>query len=81
MKEREVELNKLKDEIGSLRKDTGEATEEKKTWATKYEALERNFKQVRLRASETDLGHRWIFTLCSHFVINGSGGGAFSHRR
>lgn len=46
-KEREVELNNLKDEMLALRKNTGEATDQKNTWATKYEALERNFKQVR----------------------------------
>lgn len=36
----------MKDEMLSLRKNTGEATDQKNTWATKYEALERNFKQV-----------------------------------
>lgn len=41
-----MELDKLKDEILALRKNTGEATDQKNTWATKYEALERNFKQV-----------------------------------
>lgn len=41
-----MELNKLKEEIAASRKNTGEATEEKKTWTIKYEALERNFKQV-----------------------------------
>lgn len=46
MKERELELNNLKDEMSALRKNTGEATDQKNTWATKYEALERNFKQV-----------------------------------
>lgn len=46
MKEREVELTTIKDEMLALRKNTGEATDQKNTWATKYEALERNFKQV-----------------------------------
>ena len=41
-----MELNNLKDEMSALRKNTGEATDQKNTWATKYEALERNFKQV-----------------------------------
>lgn len=41
-----MELNKLKEEMLALRKNTGEATDQKNTWATKYEALERNFKQV-----------------------------------
>lgn len=50
MKEREVELNNLKDEMSALRKNTGEATDQKNTWATKYEALERNFKQVSIRS-------------------------------
>lgn len=48
-KEREVELNKLKDDFLTVKKNTGEATDEKNTWATKYEALERNFKQVNER--------------------------------
>lgn len=47
MQEREAELNMLKGEIAALRKNTGEAKDEKNTWATKYDALERNFKQVR----------------------------------
>lgn len=37
----------LKGEIAALRKNTGEAKDEKNSWATKYDALERNFKQVR----------------------------------
>lgn len=41
-----MELNKLTDEMSALKKNTGEATDQKNTWATKYEALERNFKQV-----------------------------------
>lgn len=47
-KEREVELNKQRDDMVALKKNTGEATDQKNTWATKYEALERNFKQVSL---------------------------------
>lgn len=47
IQEREAELNVLKCEIAALRKNTGEAKDEKNTWATKYDALERNFKQVR----------------------------------
>lgn len=47
IQEREAELNVLKGEIAALRKNTGEAKDEKNTWATKYDALERNFKQVR----------------------------------
>lgn len=51
-----MDLNKLKDEMLSLRKNTGEATDQKNTWATKYEALERNFKQVSMRSC---LSHAW----------------------
>lgn len=47
IQEREAELNVLKGEIAALRKNTGEAKNEKNTWTTKYDALERNFKQVR----------------------------------
>lgn len=46
-----MELNTLKDEMLALRKNTGEATDQKNTWATKYEALEHNFKQVGKRSS------------------------------
>lgn len=46
IKERETEVNQLKEKIVALRKNTGEATDQKNTWSTKYEALERNFKQV-----------------------------------
>ncbi|CAB1119443.1 unnamed protein product [Ectocarpus sp. CCAP 1310/34] len=48
--EREVELSKQRDDMVALKKNTGEATDQKKTWATKYEALERNFKQVRAQS-------------------------------
>lgn len=44
-----MELNKLKDDLLTVKKNTGEATDQKNTWATKYEALERNFKQVNER--------------------------------
>ncbi|CAM9418029.1 unnamed protein product [Scytosiphon promiscuus] len=52
--EREVELNKLKDEFLTVKKNTGEATDQKNTWATKYEALERNFKQVRAQSKRAE---------------------------
>ncbi|CAN0051172.1 unnamed protein product, partial [Laminaria digitata] len=52
--EREAELNVLKGEIAGLRKNTGEAKNEKNTWATKYDALERNFKQVRAQRKRAD---------------------------
>lgn len=41
-----MELLKLRDDIANLQKNSGNATEERNTWAIKYEALERNFKQV-----------------------------------
>eukprot|EP00903_Cladosiphon_okamuranus_P007670 g7438.t1 len=53
--EREVELNNLKDEMLALRKNTGEATDQKNTWTTKYEALERNFKQVRAQSKRAEI--------------------------
>ncbi|CAN0402680.1 unnamed protein product, partial [Ectocarpus sp. 12 AP-2014] len=52
--EREVELSKQRDEMVALKKNTGEATDQKKTWATKYEALERNFKQVRAQSKRIE---------------------------
>ncbi|CAM9435559.1 unnamed protein product [Ectocarpus sp. 4 AP-2014] len=52
--EREVELSKQRDDMVALKKNTGEATDQKKTWATKYEALERNFKQVRAQSKRIE---------------------------
>ncbi|CAM9753484.1 unnamed protein product, partial [Hapterophycus canaliculatus] len=52
--ERERELSKLKDDFLTVKKNTGEATDQKNTWATKYEALERNFKQMRAQSKRAE---------------------------
>lgn len=48
MQEREVELNKLKEESVTLKREAAEAKEKEVTWATKHEALDRNFRQVSI---------------------------------
>lgn len=64
-KEREDELKQTKEQISSLRREADEAKEKQATYVTKYEALERNFKQVSPIArgyDRRDMGHpcRWI---------------------
>lgn len=41
-----MELNDSKEKNAALRREADEARDKQTTYATKYEALERNFKQV-----------------------------------
>lgn len=43
-----MELNKLKEDSVTLKRQAAEAKEKEATWATKHEALDRNFRQVSI---------------------------------